>query len=193
MQCRLVSWDKSICSVGFCFCFCCYLTNCGQIKLYLPEPSLTRLSLLQQQVAQVLVVLQWCNNLVKVITLLCASKTLHRNWLTVSDDIVNICWHTVSPLQGAVILFFHVIRNEKVWSKLGPRFTTIRQKALSSTIRPDMVSCLHKWVFALYTSDWVDMCIGANMSVCIIRHVFSLCGQYGIFSQCESSSFVCHE
>ena len=59
----------------------------------------------------------------------------------------------ISPLQGAVILFFHVIRNEKVWSKLGPWFTTVRQKVLSSTIRPDTVSCLHKWVYALHTSD----------------------------------------
>ena len=37
-------------------------------------------------------------------------------------------------LQGVVILIFHVIRNEKVWSKIGPRLTTIRQKTLTSVL-----------------------------------------------------------
>ena len=37
-------------------------------------------------------------------------------------------------LQGVVILIFHVIRNEKVWSKIGPRLTIIRQKTLTSVL-----------------------------------------------------------
>ena len=37
-------------------------------------------------------------------------------------------------LQGVAMLFFHVIRNEKVWSKIGPRLTAIRQKTLTSVI-----------------------------------------------------------
>ena len=37
-------------------------------------------------------------------------------------------------LQGVAMLFFHVIRNEKVWSKIGPRLTAIRQKTLTSVL-----------------------------------------------------------
>jgi len=35
-------------------------------------------------------------------------------------------------LQGIVILVFHVIRSERVWSKIDRRLTTIRRKTLRS-------------------------------------------------------------
>jgi len=35
-------------------------------------------------------------------------------------------------LQGTVILVFHVIRSERVWSKIDRRLTTIRRKTLRS-------------------------------------------------------------
>ena len=38
-------------------------------------------------------------------------------------------------LQGLLILFFHVIRSEMVWSKISQWFTTIHHKTLSSTLR----------------------------------------------------------
>ena len=42
-------------------------------------------------------------------------------------------------LQGVIILFFHVIRNERVWSKICSQFTAIRQKTLSSTFWSEVV------------------------------------------------------
>ena len=54
--------------------------------------------------------------------------------------------HHIPYFQGVVILIFHVIRNEKVWSKIGPRLTTIRQKTLSSnfwTQKYEVVSFFH--------------------------------------------------
>ena len=42
-------------------------------------------------------------------------------------------------LQGVIILFFHVVRNEKVWSKICSQFTAIRQKTLSSTFWSEVV------------------------------------------------------
>ena len=38
-------------------------------------------------------------------------------------------------LQGVLILFFHVIRSEMVWSKISQWFTAIHHKTLSSTLK----------------------------------------------------------
>ena len=72
-------------------------------------------------------------------------------------------------LQGVVILFFHVIRNEKVWSKIGPRLTTIRQKTLSSnfwTQKHEVVSFFywHKYTHAC-TDDWEAQGCDNNINI----------------------------
>ena len=43
--------------------------------------------------------------------------------------------HKYYSLQGVLILFFHVIRSEMVWSKISQWFTIIRHRTLSTILR----------------------------------------------------------
>ena len=55
--------------------------------------------------------------------------------------------------QGVGILFFHVIRSEKVWSKIGPRLTAIRERTLRSR-KYEVVSYLSTCLLAKHLFEY---------------------------------------
>ena len=69
------------------------------------------------------------------------------------SQLIRSCYYPACVLmcltssQGVGILFFHVIRSEKVWSKIGPQLTAIRERTLRSR-KYEVVSYLSTCLFA---------------------------------------------
>ena len=64
-------------------------------------------------------------------------NSIHFIYASSSVWFCSACKFTaqILSLQGILILFFHVIRSEMVWGKIGQWFTTLHDKTLGSILR----------------------------------------------------------
>jgi hypothetical protein len=60
--------------------------------------------------------------------------------LTLNQNSTIFAWlFTVfNSMQGAAIFFFHVVRSEKVWSKISPRLSSMKQHTFKSSVKYNM-------------------------------------------------------